>query len=82
MRVEKAHDAAAAAEPSVSRAVNRLCELDTYDKRSIPGVNVRGDIIAYASPDSMYSVAKKLFDAARKSILIGIYDFSAPHIGQ
>jgi phosphatidylserine/phosphatidylglycerophosphate/cardiolipin synthase-like enzyme len=28
------------------------------------------------------TVTKKLFDAAKKSILIGIYDFSAPHIRQ
>ena len=33
-------------------------------------------------PDSTYAVTKKLFDAAKKSILIGIYDFSAPHIRQ
>lgn len=81
--VEKARGVAAAAEaPAVSRAVNRLCELDSYEKRSIPSVRVRGDIIAYASPDSTYAVTKRLFDAAKKSILVGIYDFSAPHIRQ
>jgi phosphatidylserine/phosphatidylglycerophosphate/cardiolipin synthase-like enzyme len=81
--VEKARGVAAAAEaPTVSRAVNRMCELDSYEKRSIPSVKARADIIAYASPDSTYAVTKKLFDAAKKSILIGIYDFSAPHIRQ
>ena len=43
---------------------------------------VRSDIIAYASPDSTYSVTKQLFDAAKKSILIGIYDFTASYIKQ
>ncbi len=81
--VEKARDVAAAGEaPTAARTVNRLCELDTYEKKSIPEVTVRGDIIAYASPDSTYAVTKKLFDAAKKSILIGIYDFSAPHVRQ
>lgn len=81
--VQKAHDVATAAEATAAaRAVNRLCELDSYEKKSIPGVTVRGDIIAYASPDSTYAVTKKLFDAAKKSILIGIYDFSAPHVRQ
>lgn len=77
--VDKAHDVATAAEvPAAARAVNRMCELDSYEKRTIPDVTVRGDIIAYASPDSTYAVTKKLFDAAKKSILIGIYDFSSP----
>ena len=81
--VEKTSGVAAAAEvATASRAVNRLCELDSYEKRSIPSVSVRGDIIAYASPDSTYAVTKELFDAAKKSILIGIYDFSAPHMRQ
>jgi hypothetical protein len=54
--VEKARGVAAAAEaPTASRAVNRLCELDGYEKRSIPSVSVRGDVIAYASPDSTYA---------------------------
>ena len=81
--IEKTRDVAAAGEaPTAARTVSRLCELDTYEKKSIPEVTVRGDIIAYASPDSTYAVTKKLFDAAKKSILIGIYDFSAPHVRQ
>ncbi len=81
--VAKAQGVAAAAEARAeARAVNRMCELDGYEKKVIPGVTVRGDIIAYASPDSTYAVTKKLFDAAKTSILIGIYDFSAPYISQ
>ena len=63
-------------------AVDRRCDRAQYTKRSIPSVSVRGDIIAYASPDSTFAVTKKLFDAAKKSILIGIYDFTAPHMRQ
>jgi phosphatidylserine/phosphatidylglycerophosphate/cardiolipin synthase-like enzyme len=48
----------------------------------VPPVSVRADIIAYASPDSTFAVTKKLFDAAKKSILIGIYDFTAAHMRQ
>jgi phosphatidylserine/phosphatidylglycerophosphate/cardiolipin synthase-like enzyme len=79
-RVSQASGAAAGAADVLE--VNRQCELADYTKRSIPSVNVRSDIIAYASPDSTYAVTKRLFDAAKKSILIGIYDFSAPHIRQ
>ena len=83
IRIEKARAAAAAADAQAARAgVNRLCELDSYEKRSIPSVSVQSDVIAYASPDSTYAVTKQLFDAAKKSILIGIYDFSASHIQQ
>lgn len=38
------------------------------------------EFIAYASPDSTYAVTKRLMDAAKKSILIGIYDFSASYM--
>ena len=81
--VEKAGGVVRAAEALTAlAAVNRQCQLDGYEKQPIPSVSVRGDVIAYASPDSTYAVTKKLFDAAKKSILIGIYDFSAPHIRQ
>ena len=33
-----------------------------------------------ALPNSTYALTKRLFDAAKKSILIGIYDFSAPYM--
>lgn len=60
----------------------RQCKLSEYEKRKIPSVSVRSEVIAYASPDSTYAATKRLFDGARKSILIGIYDFSAPHMRQ
>ena len=82
IRIEKARGVAAADARAALAGVDRLCELDSYEKRPIPSVSVRGDVIAYASPDSTYAVTKTLFDAAKKSILIGIYDFSASHIRQ
>jgi phosphatidylserine/phosphatidylglycerophosphate/cardiolipin synthase-like enzyme len=45
-------------------------------------VRISSDVIAYTSPDSTFAVTKELFDKAKKSILIGIYDFSAPHMRQ
>ncbi|MBE1551837.1 hypothetical protein GGC64_005924 [Mycobacterium sp. OAS707] len=62
--------------------VPRQCQLGGYQKRKIPSVSVQSDIIAYASPDSTYAVTKQLFDNAKKSILIGIYDFTAAYIKQ
>jgi phosphatidylserine/phosphatidylglycerophosphate/cardiolipin synthase-like enzyme len=62
--------------------VPRQCRLAGYLPRQISPVVVRSDIIAYASPDSTYAVTKQLFDEAKRSILIGIYDFTAPHMKQ
>src|SRR6266446_9993155 len=59
----------------------RNCRLASpYTKVKVPASNVKGDVVLYASPDSTFAVTKRLFDAAKKSILIGIYDFSAPHV--
>jgi len=66
----------------VAELVPRNCTLKTYRKKTIPSFTVRGDVIAYASPDSTFAVTKRLFDAATKSIVIGIYDFTADHIKQ
>src|SRR5215813_13633918 len=60
--------------------VGRNCHLEDYTKVKVPGVSVDQEIIAYCSPDSTYAVTKRLFDNARKTILIGIYDFSAAYI--
>jgi len=62
--------------------VPRNCRLKHYDKVAVPAADVEADseIIAYCSPDSTFAVTKRLFDNARKSILIGIYDFSARHM--
>ena len=75
---------ALAAAPQVSIAVpemvGRSCHLEGYQPRDVPTVDVAGEIIAYASPDSTFAVTKALFDSATRSILIGIYDFSAAYM--
>ncbi len=64
--------------------VGRQCKLTRYkpirQARAIPEYKIPGEIIAYASPDSTYSVTKRLFEEAEKSILIGIYDFTADYM--
>lgn len=61
--------------------VPRNCTLAGYEKlKTIRSVNVTDEIVAYASPDSTYAVTKRFFDAAKKSIRIGIYDFSSSYI--
>ena len=75
-------DMAAAPLVAVPRMVPRSCELQPYTKRQISNISLAAGtkVIAYASPDSTFAVTKKLIDAAQRSILIGIYDFSAPHM--
>jgi phosphatidylserine/phosphatidylglycerophosphate/cardiolipin synthase-like enzyme len=60
--------------------VPRNCQLEAYKKVKVPDVDVDQEIIAYCSPDSTFAVTKRLFDDAKKSIIIGIYDFSADYI--
>jgi phosphatidylserine/phosphatidylglycerophosphate/cardiolipin synthase-like enzyme len=64
----------------VPELVGRNCHLERYTKVKVPDVDVDEEIIAYCSPDSTYAVTKRLFDDAQKTILIGIYDFSADYI--
>lgn len=61
-------------------AVGRTCRLEAYNKVPVPPIDVGQEIVAYCSPDSTYAVTKRLFDNAKKSILIGIYDFSAEYM--
>ena len=64
-------------------AVPRGCKLLDYSPKTIKNIkafDTAGEFIAYASPDSTYAVTRKLMDAAKKSIQIGIYDFSAPYM--
>jgi phosphatidylserine/phosphatidylglycerophosphate/cardiolipin synthase-like enzyme len=57
------------------------CKRSAYKKlKSIPSFDVTGEFIAYASPDSTYAVTKRLFDLAKKEIIIGIYDFTAGYV--
>lgn len=65
---------------AIPEMVPRNCRLEEYTPRNVPIIEVDSKIIAFASPDSTYSVTRKLFDAAEDTILIGIYDFSAQHI--
>ena len=60
--------------------VSRQCKLETYIKKAVKAIKVNEEIITYCSPDSTYAVTKRLFDKAKKSILIGIYDLSSSHM--
>ncbi len=72
--------AEAAAPTGSLELVNRRCRLRDYQEIEVPSFNLTGDFIAYASPDSTYAVTKRLMDAAQKSIVIGIYDFTAGYM--
>ena len=65
----------------VPQLAPRNCSLRTYRPiREVPAVSVTSQVVAYASPDSTYAVTRRLLDRARRSLLIGIYDFSAEHV--
>jgi phosphatidylserine/phosphatidylglycerophosphate/cardiolipin synthase-like enzyme len=73
---ERAAEFTAAAE-----LVGRQCTRRTYERMSVPGATrLRSEVIAYASPDSTYAVTRELMMTAERSILIGIYDFTAPYV--
>lgn len=56
------------------------CSLRPYSKQSVPTFSSKGQMIAYASPDSTYAVTQRLIASAKRSILIGIYDFTATYM--
>lgn len=60
--------------------VGRNCRLKHYKPIKVPTFSLKGPFIAFASPDSTYAVTKQLLDDAKRSILIGIYDFTAGYI--
>lgn len=61
--------------------VGRNCKRLDYQKiNKVPTFKVEGEFIAYASPDSTWAVTKNLIEAAEKSVLIGIYDFTAAYV--
>ena len=41
---------------------------------------IAGEVIAYASPDTTHDVLQEKLSKAKKSIQIGVYDLSAPHV--
>jgi phosphatidylserine/phosphatidylglycerophosphate/cardiolipin synthase-like enzyme len=55
----------------------RNCKTQAYEPFAVPSFHFSADFIAYASPDSTYTVTRDLFENAQRSILIGIYDFTA-----
>jgi phosphatidylserine/phosphatidylglycerophosphate/cardiolipin synthase-like enzyme len=60
--------------------VPRQCRLQEYRPLEMPSFQLDGEFIAYASPESTYAVTRRLMDGATRSILIGIYDFTAAHV--
>jgi len=61
--------------------VPRNCVLSPhYKKVNVPPYSINGKLVAFASPDSTFAVTKRLLDAAKKTIDIGIYDFSASYM--
>lgn len=56
------------------------CNLKIYKKIAVPSFAHKGQLIAYASPDSTFAVTRERIAAAKKSIHIGIYDFTADYI--
>jgi phosphatidylserine/phosphatidylglycerophosphate/cardiolipin synthase-like enzyme len=60
--------------------INRQCDLAPYDAVSVASAKVDGTIIAYASPDSTWAVTRRLMRDAKKSILVGTYDFTATYV--
>ncbi|MCV3211395.1 phospholipase D-like domain-containing protein [Mesorhizobium sp. YC-39] len=65
---------------AVPEMVGRSCHLEGYQARDVPAFDLSEQIIAYASPDSTFAVTKRLIDAAKESILVGIYDFTASYM--
>ncbi|QIF06075.1 hypothetical protein G5S37_14360 [Roseimicrobium sp. ORNL1] len=57
-----------------------MCELTPPKKKKVSSLKIAGEFIAYASPESTYAVTKPLIEGAKKSILIGIYDFTAEYM--
>lgn len=79
--VLKASNRPEAAIGEITIEAARNCTLLDYEPmKKVPGFRVKDEIIAYASPDSTYSVTKRMMDAARKSIRIGIYDFTSGYM--
>lgn len=74
-----AASAAASADPSAAPAAP-LLDYPPMPAALLETRLVAGAVMAYASPDSTYVVTRRLVDAAQRSIVIGIYDFSAVYM--
>lgn len=62
------------------RLMPRQCRLQEYTPQPVPAFAIADQFIAYASPEATYAVTRRLLAAARHTILIGIYDFTAPYV--
>src|SRR5439155_11392128 len=60
--------------------VGRNCKLQAYSKYKVPTFEIQSNFTAYASPDSTFDLTRMFVDSARKSILVGIYDFTADYV--
>ena len=66
--------------PEALEMVPRNCHRQPYQKAPVPDFEVSGELIAYATPDSTWAVTKPLLEGAQRSILIGMYDFTAEYV--
>jgi len=62
------------------RLMPRQCRLQEYTPQAVPGFAIADQFIAYASPEATFAVTRHLLAAARRTILIGIYDFTASYV--
>ncbi|MCX6032147.1 MAG: phospholipase D-like domain-containing protein [Chloroflexi bacterium] len=62
------------------RLIPRQCRLRAYTPQVVPAFAIADQFIAYASPEATYAVTQRLLAGARRTILIGIYDFTAPYV--
>jgi phosphatidylserine/phosphatidylglycerophosphate/cardiolipin synthase-like enzyme len=61
--------------------VGRACHLQVPPKiNPVPSFNIKDEFIAYASPDATFDITRRLVEASQKSILVGIYDFTATYM--
>jgi phosphatidylserine/phosphatidylglycerophosphate/cardiolipin synthase-like enzyme len=60
----------------------QVCPDKTYEKLTgITSISVSdGEFITYSTPDCAFFVTKQRIEAAERSVLIGIYDFTAKHM--
>ena len=73
--------AEAVPEAFTAEMVPRNCHITAPPKvTGIKPIPVKGQMISFVSPDSTYAVTRRLFDGAKKKILIGIYDFTASYM--
>jgi len=68
--------------PMASAGIEAECPDRVYEKltniQPIPVTN--GEFTMYSTPDSAFFVTRRLLESAQRSILIGIYDFTAFHM--